>query len=171
MTTNSRRIATVKAQPDYHLKVVWQDGGEAVVDMRGIINKLAYFAPLKDIAAFNQVETVAFGSGIEWANGIDYSADSLEIMASEQAAMTAEEFRNWKKDMKLSSNEMADIFGVSVSTIKVYLGDGRLIPVAVQIACNAMRNDPTILYARFRPRVAGRPRRVVGRPLKEPVHA
>ncbi len=164
MTTKSRRIASVTAQPDYHLKIVWQDGGEAVVDMRGIVNRLAYFAPLKDIAAFSQVETVAFGSGIEWANGIDYSADSLEVMASEQAAMTPEELRHWKQDMRLSSNEMADIFGVSVSTIKVYLGGGSLIPVAFQIACNAMRNDPTILYARFRPRVAGRPR-------KELVHA
>jgi hypothetical protein len=32
------------------------------------------------------------------------------------------------------------------------------VPIALQIACAAMRRDRNILYARFRPRVAGRPK-------------
>jgi transcriptional regulator with XRE-family HTH domain len=92
-------------------------------------------------------------------NGIDYSADSLEMLAKEQAAMTAEELRAWKHEMTLSINEMADTFGFSASTVKAYLAGESLIPVAVRIACNAMRENRAILYARFRPRVAGRPRK------------
>jgi hypothetical protein len=159
MTTNSRRIAAVEAQPGYRLNIAWQDGGEAVVDMTGVIHKQGYFAPLKDEATFRQVEVIDYGTGIEWANGIDYSADSLEMMANEQAAMTADGFRAWKREMELSINEMADIFGFSSSTVKAYLAGESPIPVAVQIACNAMRENPAILYARFRPRVAGRPRK------------
>ncbi len=158
-TTNSRRIADIHAQPGHCLKVAWQDGGEAVVDLTGLIHKMPYFAALKDAEAFRQVAVVAYGGGIEWANGIDYSADSLEALADEQAAMTAAELRAWKQEMVLSINEMADIFGMSPSAVKAYLAGGSRIPIAWQIACIAMRRDPMILYARFRPRVAGRPRR------------
>jgi hypothetical protein len=154
----ARRISSVQAQPDYHLSVVWQDGGCAVVDMTGVVQKLPYFAALKDEAAFRQVSVVDYGTGIEWENGIDYSADSLEVMASEQARMTADDLRSWKQDMELSLNEMADIFGISVSAVKTYLTGQQPIPIAMQVACTAMRRDRTILYARFRPRVAGRPK-------------
>jgi len=159
MTTNSRRIAAVEAQPGYRLKITWQDGGEAVVDMTGVVHKQAYFASLKDEGAFRQVAVIDYGTGIEWVNGIDYSADSLEAMANEQAAMTPGELRAWKREMELSINEMADIFGFSPSTVKAYLAGASPIPVAVQIACGAMRENRAILYARFRPRVAGRPRK------------
>jgi len=159
MTPNSRRIATVEAQPGYRLKVAWQDGGEAVVDMTGVVHRQAYFAALKDAAVFRQVAVIDYGTGIEWANGIDYSADSIEAMANAQVAMTAGELRAWKREMELSTNEMADIFGLSASTVKAYLAGESPIPVAVQIACNAMRENRAILYARFRPRVAGRPRK------------
>jgi hypothetical protein len=159
MMTNARRIAAIEAQPGYRLKVTWQDGGEAVVDMTGVVHRQAYFASLKDEAAFRQVTVIDYGTGIEWANGIDYSADSIEVMAGEQTAMTADQFRAWKREMELSTNEMADIFGFSASTVKAYLAGESPIPVAVQIACHAMRENRAILDARFRPRVAGRPRK------------
>jgi len=161
MTTNARRIAAIEAQPGYRLKVTWQDGGEAVVDMTGVVHRQAYFAPLKDETAFHQVAVIDYGTGIEWANGIDYSADSIEVMSDEQATMTADAFRAWKREMELSVNEMADIFGFSASTVKAYLAGERPVPVAVQIACKAMQGDRSILYARFRPRLAGRPRKKV----------
>jgi hypothetical protein len=161
VTNNSRRIASVEAQAGHRLLVVWQDGGKAVIDMVGVVQKLPYFAPLKDEAAFRQVSVIDYGTGVEWANGLDYSADSLEVMASEQATMTAEELQRWKRQMELSLNEMADIFSISVSAVKTYLTGQHQIPIAMQVACIAMRRDRTILYARFRPRVAGRPRKVV----------
>lgn len=155
----TRRIAAVQALPGHRLHVTWQDGGSAAIDLTGLIHKKSVFAPLKDEAAFAQVETIDYGTGIEWANGLDYSADSLEVLAQEQTAMTPAAFRAWKAAMQLSTNEMADIFGMSASAIKAYLSGASPIPIAVQIACRAMRDDPDILYARFRPRVAGRPRK------------
>jgi hypothetical protein len=158
-TSNARRIAAVEAQPGYRLKVSWQDGGETVVDMTCVIHKQEYFHSLRNETTFRQVGVIDYGTGIEWANGIDYSADSIEVMADQQSAMTAAELRAWKRDMQLSTNEMADILGFSASTVKAYLSGDSSIPVAVQIACNAMRENRAILYARFRPRVAGRPRK------------
>ena len=62
----------------------------------------------------------------------------------------------------LSAVEMADIFGISVSRFKNYLTGNQTIPIAMQLACAAMRRDRTVQSARFRPRVAGRPRKSVG---------
>jgi predicted transcriptional regulator len=73
--------------------------------------------------------------------------------------MTFCELRAWKREMALSTNEMADIFGISASTVKTYLAGDSRIPIAVQIACQAMRENRAILYARFRPRIAGHPRK------------
>ncbi len=89
MTTDSSRIAAIEAEPGYRLNIAWQDGGKASVDMTGVIHEQEYFAALRDPSAFQQVDIIDYGTGIEWANGIDYSADSLEMMAKEQAAMTA----------------------------------------------------------------------------------
>lgn len=157
--TPTRRIAAVQALPGHRLHVTWQDSGSTTVDLTGLVHRKPIFAPLKDEAAFSQVDVIDYGTGIEWANGLDYSADSLEILAQEQSSMAPAEFRTWKAEMQLSTNEMADIFGMSASAIKAYLSGSSVIPIAVQIACHAMRDDPDILYARFRPRVAGRPRK------------
>lgn len=162
MTSTTRRIASVAALPGHRLAVVWQDGGEAAVDLTGVVQRLDYFAGLKDEAAFARVAVVDYGTGIEWENGIDYAADSIEMLASEQAGMRAADLAAWKREMELSLAEMADIFGVSVSTLKNYLAGHQTIPIAMQVACAAMRRDRTVLYARFRPRVAGRPRKSVG---------
>ena len=70
--------------------------------------------------------------------------------------MTGEEFKAWKREMELSTNEMAEIFGFAASTVKSYLAGESPVPVAVQIACNAMRENRAYLV---RPRAAGRPRR------------
>lgn len=159
MTTNSRRIATATAQPGYRLAITWQDGATAIIDMTGVVHKNPFFASLKDEAAFAAVSVIDYGTGIEWDNGIDYSADSLEMLAQDQVAMTPSGFQSWKTDMRLSTNEMADIFGISASAVKSYLSGASAIPIAVQIACQAMRDKPAILWARFRPRIAGRPRK------------
>jgi hypothetical protein len=75
------------ANPGYFLSIVWQDGGKAIVDMTEVVQKLSYFGTLKDEAVFQQVLVIDYGTGVEWANGIDYSADSLEVMAAEQASL------------------------------------------------------------------------------------
>lgn len=80
----ARRIAAVAAEPGCCLRITWQDVGEATVDLTGVVHTLPYFASLQDSAAFCQVGVIDHGTGIEWSNGVDYSADSLEALANEQ---------------------------------------------------------------------------------------
>lgn len=153
-----RRIRSVSALPGHRLRIRWRDKGEDTVDIIGVVAGNPVFAPLADAAAFADVRVVAYGSGIEWGNGLDYSADFLVILAENQRRMTGDDFRRWKQRMHLSLREVADLFGMATSTIKTYLAADRELPVAFQIACLAMQRDREVLLARYRPRRAGRPR-------------
>lgn len=154
-----RRIEKVLAQAPYTLHITWKDGGTDIVDMTGVVNGLEIFAPLKDANEFATVEVVAWGSGIEWRNGLDYSSDSLAHLADEQRDMKGTEFKEWQQNMFLSIQETADLFGVAMSTIKEYRKSGYSIPVAWQIACRAMENDRETFLAHYRPRITGRPKK------------
>jgi hypothetical protein len=153
-----RRIKAVEALPGHRLRIQWHDSDRDTVDMTGVVNHLPQFAPLKDAGAFATVRVVAYGSGIEWDNGLDYSADSLACLAEVQQRMTGKDFRRWKQQMRLSLREVADLFGMAPSTMKTYLAPERELPVAFQIACLAMQRDKAVFLGRYRPRAVGRPR-------------
>ena len=156
--TKPQRIRSVEALPHHRLRVGWRDGSTDVIDMTGVIEGNPLFAALRDEAAFAKVRPVAYGSGIEWVAGPDYSVDSLTFLAESQRRMTGADFRRWKQRMHLSLKEVADLFGMATSTMKTYLVPERELPVAFQIACLAMQRDRDVFLARFRPRRAGRPR-------------
>lgn len=155
----SPRIASVSVLPHHRFRVLWRDKSNDIVDMGGVISGNPLFAPLREPTAFADVHVVAYGSGIEWAGGLDYSADSLAFLAENQRRMTGADFRRWKQHMHLSLREVADLFGMATSTVKTYLAPDGELPVAFQIACLAMQRDRDVLLARYRPRHVGRPRK------------
>ena len=153
-----RRIEHVQTDRPSVLFIDWSDGDHDRVDLSALIETREIFAPLRDPGMFRTVAVVTYGSGVEWACGADLSADSLEVMAEQQRPMTGNQFGNWISEMGLSVNEAADLFGVTPNTIKAWRRADS-VPIAVQIACHAMRRDPDLFAARFRPRHSGRPRK------------
>ncbi len=151
------RLARVKAAEGHRLRLSWADGGASIVDMTGVINGFEPFAPLKDVALFAQAKVTGHGSGIEWPGGLDFSAASLAHLAAEQTPMSGRDLERWQRVMGLSLRETADIFGVTVGTVKNYRKLDKL-PIALQIACRTMRSNPETFWALYRPRVRGRPR-------------
>lgn len=152
------RIATVRAEAPYRLHIDWIDGRTDAVDMRGIVEGFEPFAPLRDPDLFAQVAVAGFGSGVEWPNGLDYSAMSLAHVAEAQADMSGQDFRRWQEEMCLSIQETADIFGVTANTVKNYRKLEKL-PIAVKVACRALENDRETFFALYRRRYTGRPRK------------
>lgn len=150
------RIAAVQPVPPTSLKVNWVSGATDIVDLRGLIEGFPPFKPLSDREQFMQVQVVEHGTGVEWANGLDYAADSLAELAAQQRAMSGEEFHHWCAEIRISIRETAVLFGVSPSTVKLYRKAAR-VPVAWQIACAAMRANPNLFYAHFSPSRPGRP--------------
>ena len=82
------RIATITVTAAYTLAITWEDGGADIVDMEGVVFGFDLFAPLRDPSVFAQVEIMGWGDGVEWPNGLDYSADSLAFQATEQPVVS-----------------------------------------------------------------------------------
>ena len=71
------------------LNVEWSDGAKSKVDMTGLVYSSRHFHVFaEDAAAFRQVKPDEFGTGIEWANGLDYSARTLRLLADKQKRTT-----------------------------------------------------------------------------------
>lgn len=85
----------LSAEPVVHgvLKLIWNDGYESVVDLRGIIAKGKVFAPLSNPDYFKGVRVSEYGHSIYWGEAdsedIDFGADRLREMSEQQAALLA----------------------------------------------------------------------------------
>ena len=91
--TETLRITT--AEPVVHgvLKLVWNDGYEGIVDLRGIIADGAIFERIRQPENFAKVRIADYGHSIYWGEpddeDVDFGADRLRELAEEQAALLA----------------------------------------------------------------------------------
>src|SRR5258706_6304740 len=135
----------------YGLKIAWDDGREAAVDMSGVVYRYKVFAPLRGSPErFRRVKIVDRGYGIAWNNELDYSAQSLRRLADEQRPMSGQELRAFELENGLTAADTASVFDVGVRTVKVYRHAQKL-PVPMAMAIRAMRAEPGLLAAHYRP--------------------
>ena len=80
------RIKTVSpTSAPLTLNIEWTDGEKSKVDLTGLVFGSRHFKVFaEDPGAFLQVKPDEFGTGIEWANGLDYSASTLRMLIGEQ---------------------------------------------------------------------------------------
>lgn len=154
--TDLPRLDSVRPTGPCRLRVKWRNGRSEAIDLTGVIRAFPPFAALGDPEAFRRVTVTGHGTGIAWANGLDYSAESLHEIAEVQRVMSDREFRRWQKEMALSNAEIATIFGVAKSTVKNYHAR-KTLPVAFRITCRQIKREPELFYGLHRPRRAGRP--------------
>ena len=69
-------IASLSARSDWTLEVTFADGSRGIFDMKPLLTCEA-FEDLRDPALFLQVRNQ--GYFVEWPNGADLSADTLEL--------------------------------------------------------------------------------------------
>ncbi len=81
------RIAHAVAHSNHTVTVAWSDGVEAVVDLSPVIAKGTVFVLLREPAYFVATMRVAADRlGLEWPNGVDFSADGLRFRAFPEEA-------------------------------------------------------------------------------------
>lgn len=81
------RVKSVRATKLFTLNIEWQDGSRSTVDMTRLVRKSRHFRLFdSDVAAFRKVKPDKFGNGIEWKNGLDYSAASLRALSQRSTA-------------------------------------------------------------------------------------
>jgi len=147
------RLESVKPTrgPSCRLKLNWDDGRVDAVDMSGIIYRYKVFAPLRENPKlFRAVKRIDRGFGIAWTSELDYSAQSLRRLADEQRPMSGVELRSFETENKLTAADTAAVLDIGVRTVKAYRRAAKL-PVPIAIAIRAMRAEPALLAAHYRP--------------------
>ena len=152
--------AVSAAKLPFVLNVEWNDGSKSRVDLTGLVHSSQHFKVFADdLDAFRKVQPDEYGVGIEWANGLDYSANTLKALADEQKPMSGKYLELFEKLLKLSTEETAHLMKVDRRTILNWRQSNKL-PVAVGIAIRRFQSDPTAFAAHYRP-IEAKPR---GRP-------
>ena len=160
--TTLPRIKSVSAdRASLTLKVEWADGRKSKIDLTGLVHSSRHFnAFASDHEAFRMVRVDEFGTGIEWDNGVDYSAATLSQMAVEQRRVTGKDLRGFTERYKLNVEETAALLDVTPKTVRNY-EKAAVLPRTVGIALRRFQQDPTAFAALYRPvkvRPRGRPR-------------
>ena len=85
----------LSAEPIVHgvLKLIWNDGYEGIVDLRGIIARGKVFTPLSNPEYFKRVRVSDYGHSIYWGEpddeDVDFGADRLRQISEQQAELLA----------------------------------------------------------------------------------
>ena len=155
------RVKSVTAGPNFTLAIQWQDGSRSKADLTGLIHSSQHFSKfIEEPVAFRKVKPVAWGDGVEWENGLDYSANTLKELADEQTPMKGKELSQFVTAKKLNNQEFAELLGCTVKTVRSYYAS-KEVPQWVAVTVRCFQRDDTIFAAHFRPvqvKPRGRPR-------------
>lgn len=159
-----RIISVTAVRRSFVLAVTWSDGRKSRVDMTGLVHRSPHFRVfIEDMAAFARVAPDEYGTGVEWENGLDYSARTLLMLADDQSSVAGRYLKQFEARHGLTIDETAQILDVTTRTIKNWR-DAAVLPRMVYIALRRFETDPTALAAVYRPvkiRPRGRPKTVV----------
>jgi hypothetical protein len=156
--------AVAPAKRPFTLRVTWTDGARDDVDLTGLIHRSRHFNVFaSDPAALRRVRVIDYGAAIGWANGLDYSADTLKTLADEQRPMAGAELAAFEAKFGLNTAETATLLEIAERTVRLYRGAEKL-PQPIAVALRAMAANDTVLAAHYRPatrRLPGRPKKAV----------
>jgi hypothetical protein len=70
-------VVAVQPLPDYHLRVVFEDGVEGIVNVCELVQFTGVFQPLEDASFFEQVKVNLELGTVSWPNDADLDSDVL----------------------------------------------------------------------------------------------
>ncbi len=134
------RIAEVEAAEPYVLRVTFENGIRADIDLRAHIEKHArIFAPLRDNPAlWAGVQLDAWGWDVQWDDAdMAIPVDLLWRLRLYRTgeAMAPEAFAQWMERHGLTLDRAAAVLGVSRRQVAYYKSGQQLIPKTVRLAC------------------------------------
>ncbi len=81
------RVVSVKVSGPYTLQVEFDDDTSQVIDFQPIL-KGELYAPLRDIALFNQVQIDPEVNTLVWPNGADFDPETLHDWSEDVKELT-----------------------------------------------------------------------------------
>jgi hypothetical protein len=130
------KIVSASAVGQHALRVEWDDGRRAKVDLAATIADHPALSALRDARAFAEVVVSSDGWSIEWPGGIDFGTAQLRRWADEQEGetMPAAAFRSWIDAHSFTLDTAATALGLSRRTIAYYLSGEQPVPKTVMLA-------------------------------------
>jgi hypothetical protein len=82
--TKAIRVASVKYEREFSLRIRWVNGKTMPVDLQEPVCRLKGMRPLRNKAVFAQAAKGEGGHSVDWPGDIDMGADRLWVMTLEQ---------------------------------------------------------------------------------------
>ena len=132
-----RITQAVAGEQPYTLHITWENGGDSLVDVSGLMTTFRLYAPLRDNPAlFCQVRVGAYGTDVVWTEDVDMSADTLWRLSLEQSGVTmsGDAFHAWRVRKHYTLDEAARALGLSRRMVAYYDHGDKPIPRTVALA-------------------------------------
>ena len=137
-------IRSVIAHAPYVLRVSWDNGITANVDVSEVINTFRVYEPLRsDSRLWEKVQVASWGWYVEWTEELDMSGETIWRLYQEQVGevMRRSDFLLWRKSFHLSQEKAAHVLGVSRRTIVNYEKGEQPIPKYIRLACKGAESE------------------------------
>ncbi|MEQ9491814.1 MAG: DUF2442 domain-containing protein [Alphaproteobacteria bacterium] len=148
-----RRLKDIAVCSDnpFALSLEWDDGHIERADLSGLVAANRHFRRFENNPEdFSKVRVINWGHGVEWQNGLDYSAENLARIASEQQTHDGRKvLSDFMSTFHLTAEGVARALGYSTSQIKNFKSRTSSLPSSARLAIQAMQENPTILYSRL----------------------
>ena len=137
MNHNPLRVRTVEVLPMQCLRLTFEDGWVARVNLSHWVANTELFKPLQQADVFAQARVGDWGTSVVWVDDtVDMGADNLRNLAVEQdGGIGHERLINWMHKHSLTQTRAADAIGVSRRMLNYYLAGEKVIPKTVWLAC------------------------------------
>lgn len=145
-----KRLSTVTPSGEaFVLTLTWEDGSQQTANLSGLVNFSRHFKTFSgDPDSFNQVSVINWGHGIEWENGLDYSAENLARIANEQLDENDQTLiKDFQNQFKLTNEQTGQALGYKKSQIKNFKAGTTSLKPSTRIAIRTMIENPTVLHA------------------------
>jgi len=141
--TLPRIVAVAADKKPLTLRIRWDKGGEARVDLSGLIETFRLYEPLRrSPEVFAQVRLGEYGADVVWPDDIDMSADTLWRLTQEQAGatMSPDAFKHWRERKAYTLDAAARALGISRRMVAYYEQGAKPIPRVVALATRGLEH-------------------------------
>jgi hypothetical protein len=101
----TEKLTKIESRPGYRMRMKFQDGFEAELDLSPLLEEGPLFAPLRDAAFFAAVK-LCHGVPV-WSDDLDLSPGSLRAWAEAGRVLSIEETDEWVARNSLSAASVA----------------------------------------------------------------
>lgn len=137
MSKDHFQLTTVKALPEYRLRLKYADGQRFEVELREWIESIKALKSLRDRELFARAKLGLAGRSVDWIDDeVDLASDNLRNLAVEQAGgIGHERIWTWLHHTGLNLEQAAEALGISRRMLIYYRDGEKTIPRAIWLAC------------------------------------